>query len=239
MPGHIAMTGVAGAGLAIGFSALMPDGVAVAEAGPVDWHCPVDPLEEEIIKAACTKRSREFRAGRACARRAVCEIGVGLRPIGRASDGRAVWPRGVVGSITHSDGFCAAVAARSSEFVGLGIDVEMRGRLEIKSLASIACEGECGVIDGVRIYDAVDWVTVLFSIKESVYKALPCNRGIGFQDIRIDLVEKHVFTATVAGLDDVAFSRMLGRVSLFSEYVISGLAVRASAPQHRRKGASI
>ncbi len=81
MPGHAALIGIPGVDRAIGFSALMPDGVAVAEACPADWLCPVDPFEEEFIKRACAKRSREFRAGRACARRAVCEIGVGLQPM--------------------------------------------------------------------------------------------------------------------------------------------------------------
>jgi len=62
--------------------------------------------------------------GRECARRALAELGVPPAPILFDEEGAPNWPVDVVGSISHKREKCVAVVARSSQFWGLGVDLE-------------------------------------------------------------------------------------------------------------------
>ncbi|MBL3669887.1 hypothetical protein JL475_28675 [Streptomyces sp. M2CJ-2] len=70
------------------------------------------PEEEPLVTAAVEKRGREFTAVRHCARQALRELGVAPGPILTDRAGAPVRPAGVVGSMTHGEGYCAAVLAR-------------------------------------------------------------------------------------------------------------------------------
>ena len=48
-------------------------------------------------------------------------------PIAKADNGAPLWPAGLVGSITHTQGYAAALAARAGDFAGLGVDAERIG----------------------------------------------------------------------------------------------------------------
>src|SRR5271170_2846494 len=90
---------------------LFPPGAVVA-----DLREPGDPelllpVEATYLGRAVPKRVQEFTAGRLCARRALAEFGIVDFPIKVADDRRPIWPDSMVGSITHTAGFCAAVVA--------------------------------------------------------------------------------------------------------------------------------
>ena len=76
------------------------------------------------------KRIQEFAAGRLCARRALGEFGRRGFPIPVARDRQPFWPAGVVGSITHTAGLCAAVVAERSRLAALGVDTELGGAVK-------------------------------------------------------------------------------------------------------------
>ncbi len=124
--------------------------------------------------AAVSKRQTEFLAGRICAYEALRRVtGVpGIPAVGE--DRSPCWPPGVVGSITHGAGWAAVVAARSDHWRGLGLDVEKllpvsrADRLAAEILTPRELEGYAALTDAQRALR----VTLTFSIKESLFKAL-------------------------------------------------------------------
>ncbi len=137
-------------------------------------HAPLHPEEEAAVARAVPKRGNEFRAGRACAREALSRLGRGPVAIPRDTrHGAPVWPDGVVGSITHCQGYRAAAVALVGDILTLGIDAEPHEPLPD------------GVIDVIHSTDreraalaalagsapGTHWDRLLFSAKETVYKA--------------------------------------------------------------------
>lgn len=155
---------------------LFPAFVATAECGGDAPEAPLHPEEEAALRGAGPKRRREFRAGRACARRALARLGVSPGPLPAGADRAPLWPPGVVGSLSHTAGLCVAAVGRRSELRGLGVDAERRGAVGAKLLARIAREAEREWMARAPAPPGLDWPTLLFSAKESVYKAL---RGKG------------------------------------------------------------
>lgn len=138
---------------------------------------------------AVSKRQTEFLAGRLCARDALHRV-TGEPCIPAINEDRSpCWPAGVVGSITHGAGWAAVVVARREQWRGIGLDVEKRipvaraDRLAAEILTPREMEG----------YDALDEVqralrvTLTFSIKESLFKALYplVNKRFYFQEAEL------------------------------------------------------
>ena len=84
-----------------------------------------DPAEEAILSRAVPRRRDEFRSGRACARRALADLECPLQGIPADSRRLPVWPSGFVGSISHGAGLCIAQVARTRDFLGVGVDIEV------------------------------------------------------------------------------------------------------------------
>ena len=163
------------------------------------------PEEREHIAQAVAKRRLEFAAVRRCARRALSELGYPPVPILPGEQREPQWPEGVVGSMTHCAGFCAAAVARSGEVSALGIDAEVHAPLPegVLDLIALGSERErlAALADGVPT--AVHWDRVLFSAKESVYKAwFPLTRRwLGFDEADIELRLDGTFEAALLNRD--------------------------------------
>jgi 4'-phosphopantetheinyl transferase EntD len=154
-------------------------------------HAPLYPEETEAVAKAVEKRRAEYAAGRACARAALAQFGHPPGPILRDSSNRGapVWPAGFVGSITHTDGYRAAAAARAADILTLGIDAEPHGALPVGVLDVIVATAaeRTGLDDLTRRHPEVRWDRLLFSAKETVYKAwYPFHRRmLGFKDAEL------------------------------------------------------
>jgi 4'-phosphopantetheinyl transferase EntD len=148
------------------------------------------PEEADFVRNAVEKRRLEFAAGRLCARHALAELDVRDFPLRVGEKRFPRWPEGIVGSITHTRGYCAAVAARRSHYEGIGIDVEGRGRLERKLEAHICTAAERRWLDGLPPSERQDMATVIFSAKEAFYKSQYCltRSWLGFRDASIEVV---------------------------------------------------
>ena len=138
---------------------------------------------------AVSKRQAEFLAGRLCAHEALRRA-TGVASIPAVGEDRApCWPAGVAGSITHGAGWAAAVAARTEQWRGLGLDVERlltstrADRLVAEILTPRELEGYAALEDSLRALR----VTLTFSIKESLFKALYplVNKRFYFQDAEL------------------------------------------------------
>jgi 4'-phosphopantetheinyl transferase EntD len=148
------------------------------------------PEEEEIVGRSVEARRREFVTGRVCAREALALLGVGPRAIPSGPKGDPVWPEGVVGSITHCEGYRACAVGRGSDFATLGVDAEVDAPLPEGLLGDIALPEERRRLAALaRERPGASWDRLLFSIKESVYKAwFPlAERWLGFEDATVTI----------------------------------------------------
>ncbi|MFJ1709061.1 4'-phosphopantetheinyl transferase [Kitasatospora sp. NPDC088346] len=177
---------------------LLPAGVSWAEAFDDRADAPLFPEEEELVARAVPGRRREFATVRACARRALGALGVPPAPILRGERGAPTWPAGVVGSMTHCAGYRAAVVARASELRTVGIDAESHAPLPDDVLDVIALPQEQSRIAELQAEQPqVHWDRMLFSAKESVYKAwFPLTRRfLEFEEADITLAPDGTWSA--------------------------------------------
>ena len=127
-------------------------------------------VNEEIIDIPNfkekTTREQEYNLGRYCAKQAMNTIGIDCNEIQSSSHGFPIWPKGIVGSISHSKGTCLSAVAKYNDFEAIGIDVEQFNRMKERSVERIAHPKEIAEI-GSDLKKA----TLLFSIKEAFYKA--------------------------------------------------------------------
>lgn len=146
---------------------------------------PPFPGEEALVKQAVGSRRREFVTARRCARRALADLGIPAAPILSGDRREPLWPAGIIGSITHCVGYRAAAVARAEHLVGLGIDAEPNGPLPDGIEESVTVADERKRIQELSLRcPTVSWDRLLFSAKESVYKAwYPLTgRQLGFED---------------------------------------------------------
>jgi len=162
---------------------LPPSAVVRATRGDIDAL--LYPEEEVLVERAVEKRRREFTTARACAREALADLGQPRQAILPGPHGEPLWPAGIVGSITHCDGYRACALARTSELSTLGVDAEPNLRLPDGLIGDIALPEERELLRELARRDPrTHWDRLLFSIKESVYKAwFPlAERWLGFED---------------------------------------------------------
>jgi enterobactin synthetase component D len=126
------------------------------------------------IQRSVAKRQAEFLAGRICARAALQQL-EGSSVIPAIGEDRApVWPAHICGSITHSTGRAAAIVANKQHWRGLGMDLENlldNDRAERLS-AEILTPAELQRMAAGSREQLGLWVTLTFSVKESLFKAL-------------------------------------------------------------------
>lgn len=165
---------------------IVPDGVVAAELFSDPPGLQPHPREEALIARAVEKRRREFTSARHCAREAMRRLGVDPAPVLRGERGAPIWPRGVVGSLTHCDGYRGAVLGYALQVRSLGIDAEPHDVLPDGVLDSVSIEEERRWLAGTG-GDDVHWDRVLFCAKEATYKAwFPLTgRWLGFEDAHI------------------------------------------------------
>lgn len=146
--------------------------------------------EAAAVDRAIDSRRREFAAARACARQALAKLGISDVEILQSTNGAPRWPPGVVGSITHCDGFRGAAVANSCEVLTVGIDAEPNESLPSGVRRRVASATETIHLAALgKINPAVRWDRLLFSAKESTYKAwFPLTHAwLGFEDAEITI----------------------------------------------------
>jgi 4'-phosphopantetheinyl transferase EntD len=213
---------------------LFPPGVCVATGPKDDDEIALHPEEAELARTMGTARRREFAAGRGCARRAIAELGVPGGPVLRGLRRAPSFPDGVVGAITHTNGFCAAAVARSESFAGVGLDAERDEAISERAAARICAPGELAALRALSGRTPESWAAIVFSAKETLYKAYFPLTGffIGFRDALVALFPESDdagrFEARLLRRDapDAAGQRRFaGRYACDGARVITGLAV--------------
>ena len=85
-----------------------------------------------------------------------------------------VWPPGIYGWITHSTGDAAAIVAQNTDWRGLGMDLEnlLTTERAERLAGEILTPAELKRMTAGRREQLALWVTLTFSVKESLFKAL-------------------------------------------------------------------
>jgi 4'-phosphopantetheinyl transferase EntD len=204
---------------------------ACVDSDGVDLTDRLFPEEAAHLTRAVDKRRREFALGRSCARQAMAALGLPPQALPSLQDRSVAWPAAIWGTITHAEGFCAAAVARREDTAGLGLDAEVRARVQPRLWSSIATAAEIGwieAVDGALLQ--AERATRLFSAKEAFYKAQYCatRAWVGFHDVELSFDGQGGFE--VALLVDVApgFARGMrygGREACARDHVVTALCL--------------
>ena len=155
------------------------------------------PAEENYFsQLSSVSRKEHYRSGRICAGEVLSRLGTLGQPVLRDPQTREpLWPEGISGAITHSGNWAAAAAGKTSEVLGIGIDLEDLERQVDSRISRHVCIPEeqkwlqeCGE-------DFLEQnLKIIFSAKESIFKAFfPYTRTyLHFHDARI-LMEQTLF----------------------------------------------
>jgi 4'-phosphopantetheinyl transferase EntD len=177
--------------LSAALSELFPPGAVAAELRGSADPAALSAEEALHVRKAVQKRAEEFAAGRLCARLLLREFGIWDFPLKVGDDRRPLWPDRLVGSITHTADFCAAVLAPKSLLSALGIDSEIAGSVKRELWRIICTPAETSWLDSLPQSEQPAAATLIFSAKEAFYKCQfsATQERLGFHDANIEAAE--------------------------------------------------
>ena len=139
---------------------------------------------------AIRKRQAEYLSARLCAREALrIQTGQISLPVQQANSRAPSWPPHTCGSLSHSHGISAAIIGESVHWRSLGVDIEKPIKVEraerLSSTILTATEQEH--FKHLDPQHAAWYLTYVFSLKESLFKALNPLTGVyfTFQDAQV------------------------------------------------------
>jgi 4'-phosphopantetheinyl transferase EntD len=215
---------------------VLPPTVRATEAFDDLQPAPLFAAEEALLANSADKRRREFATARACARRALGDLG--LPPVAvLPGEGRApCWPDGIVGSMTHCEGYRAAAVARAKDILTIGIDAEPALPLPDGVIGLVASPHERAQLSELtRAQPDGCWDRLLFCAKEAVYKAwYPVTRQwLSFDDAAVEIDPDGTFMARllVPGprLADRVLDEFTGRWLVRDGLLLTAIAAPGSA----------
>ena len=160
----------------------------IADVTPLLTVFPAAMLPARIM-ASVRSRQIEFLAGRLCAEqcaRSVLESG----SIDVGERGEPIWPRGLVGSIAHSDSTVYAATCSATLRKSIGIDSErIVNDLDSDAIADVCMtvrERDRWELQGDKSLVA----TLIFSVKEALFKSVypRVGRWIDFTEIEVEAI---------------------------------------------------
>jgi 4'-phosphopantetheinyl transferase EntD len=227
-----------------GLSRLFAAPVQAEVATPSMYDAPLAGAESSGAAGWAPKRRREFAAGRAAARRALSTLGGPVASLLQGADGAPIWPRGIVGSISHCEGFCGAVVAREADAVSLGFDVETAEPLPGELQLMIFRPGEHSEIETWSRQTGVDFAKIGFSAKEAFYKCYYplARRFLEFRDVVIHFNGRpdedltggafHIEFVEKTAPDNSLAERVVGRWLTDGNFVYSGATLPQTSPYY-------
>lgn len=170
---------------------VLPAAISFVLLGPSDETGLLAEERALLSPQALPERVAEFARGRVAARRALAALGIpGAERIAILRHGlRApLWPEGIVGTISHSGEWAAAACARRADYRGVGVDLERVRPLRNGLARRVARPDELPVWETLPIALQPLVFSLMFSAKESIYKALFPATGVflSYQDASIE-----------------------------------------------------
>ncbi len=142
--------------------------------------CPTAYIQSGIeyplgIQQSVTERQAEYYFGRLAARCAMDYMQCPLANIGTGASRQPLWPRGYVGSITHTSEMAAAIVLPAGLYSGVGIDIEQIGLLDEHTALSsgvISSKEYTMILSASQTLPIQALLTTIFSAKESLFKGI-------------------------------------------------------------------
>ncbi|MEU5212751.1 4'-phosphopantetheinyl transferase superfamily protein [Streptomyces sp. NPDC020742] len=215
---------------------LLPAPVVTAEAFQDAPLSEMFPEERALVADAVPKRQLEFGTVRGCARQALSRLGIAPAPLLPGRDRAPQWPDGVVGAMTHCAGYRAVAVARRRDVLTVGLDAEPNEPIEDPGVVDlVTLPEERAQLRGLTaLQPDISWERLVFSAKESVYKAwYPLTRRwLGFEEALLTLDPTNAtFTARllVPGpvVDGTEVTEFTGGWLVEAGLVVTGIAVPA------------
>jgi 4'-phosphopantetheinyl transferase EntD len=180
-------------------SGLFPSGVIAAELTVPAPRELLTSAEQQLMVRCAEKRIQDFAAGRACAHRALRELGIRDFSLLAGEHREPLWPAGIVGSITHTRGYGAAVVARQCDLKSVGLDCEVIDSVDEDLWSRICTPGEIERLAQLPPAGRNRQAALIFAAKEAFYKCqFPLTRAwVGFEDVVIEPLD---WPATTGGL---------------------------------------
>ena len=185
------------------------------------------PLEQALVSHSVDVRKAEFGDARWCAHQALRDLGEwDNEPILRGERGMPLWPQDITGSMTHTEGFRAAVVAPRTHVRSMGLDAEPADPLPREVIGSIARPGEMPQLERLRNEGIECADRLLFCANEATYKAwFPMtHRWLGFEDAEIDIRSDGSFVSYLL-VRPTPVPFISGRWMVDDGYVIAATAV--------------
>lgn len=207
------------------------------------------PDELAAVRSATAVRIAEFSTVRVLAHRAMERLAPEARQAlashALVPDARGApkWPAGIVGSLTHTGEYRAALVARARTYASIGLDAELNRDLPVEVRELICRPEERAMIETLERGDPnASWACVVFSAKESIYKAWYPLMGtwLDYDDIsvRID-TKRRTFRARLMGCRGTAGSskmaRLRGAWSTSEVLTVTTAVLKASAQGRKRR----
>ena len=149
-----------------------------------------------LLANAVPKRRSDYLAGRICAERLLTSLGVGAAArdvrIGRYRE--PVWPEGVVASIAHSSRLAACIGTTDPDVGGVGIDLEQEMPIGVANdIRNQIVDAQEDVVIRKNFDSYSQGLTVVFSAKETIYKAVHrfVERFLEFTAVKLLEVERN------------------------------------------------
>ena len=195
------------------------------------------PLPQRVSKAVA-KRQAEFLAGRHCAALALKALGSSDLNVKSGENRIPHWPQGFLGSISHTAGKAVAIAARQQDYSGLGIDCESLISDEVceRVYDTIAAPSDTQLLNTLLLntgyWDKARFLTLVFSAKESLFKALYPTVGkyFGFDSARMLSVDANGFSIELTKTLNSRWqsgARFKGRYLVGNDYLLTLISVKA------------
>jgi 4'-phosphopantetheinyl transferase EntD len=211
---------------------LFPASMVVAElTGPAP-RTVLTASELYSISHCAEKRIQDFARGRACAHRVLSELGIPDFSLLAGAKREPIWPAGITGSITHTAGFAAAVAAPRSGIASVGLDCEIIESVDEELWSRICTPTEQARLARVPAVERGRQAALIFAAKEAFYKCqFPVSRQwVGFEDVDIEPTDWPaasgsfcILPQTSLPVSDGWVAALVGRFQFRDRWVITGV----------------
>jgi 4'-phosphopantetheinyl transferase EntD len=211
---------------------LFPAGVVAVELTTEAPPSILTTLELNSISHCAGKRIDDFTRGRACARRALRELGVQDFSLLAGEKREPLWPPAITGSITHTQGFAAAVVAGRAEVAALGIDCEIIEAVDEELWERICTPTEQARLARLPVAERRRQAALIFAAKEAFYKCQfsLSHEWVGFEEVDIEPLDwpasagsLRVIPQKALPVTDQWVASLVGRYQFRQRWVIAGV----------------
>lgn len=148
------------------------------------------PAERTLADSLTPLRRRDWLGGRIALRAALAATGLADdAPLLPDDRGAPRVPPLALASLSHKAGWAAAVAAQRCRGRSLGLDLERAAASRVDLSPRVCTARELTELAGLPEHERSLAVTLRFSVKEAVYKAIDpwVRRYVGFREVEVEL----------------------------------------------------